>query len=589
MRPGAELRTGPRSGGATGSGRPRPDGCSRGRASLRSLSMSASQPPSDDGSPVDSGPGAPSIASGKSLKPGSRWWGGTLSWAAARGPGRGRCGPVHSAAGRGRAGGGQDHAAGGGSFAGHRFHLPAGRAPSPSPTRPCRAAGAAATRSATCLPRCPSPRPKRCDRRSAGPPSRRRLPTGSSSPRQRSPCWRRPPNAGPCWCSSTTCSGWTASRRKPSSSLRAGLAPMPSAFVMATRTGDAPAELRQGLPVLRLGGLSASDAAALLPAATAPSAWNGWWPAPGATRSPCWRCPSGWTTPNGSEPRPCPTHCRPATGCRGSTGPRLRLSPAPGGRCCCWRCGARRRPAACAGRASSRPPRWTRRGRTGVLVRDGITTCSGTRCCAVPSWNWPRPASSARPMRRWPTLSPPGTGHTSGTAPSPRSALDAEVADELAGVADADRDRLGYAAASAALERAGDFTPDPDLAARRLALAAHDAFMAGDVARVRAWSTRVLSRSPRRAPEARRCSRWGCWSSTPARSLGRSSTSTMPRHCSTGAARAGADRAGHRPFRLNDVAGLADCAGQIDAVADPVDRRAAAAGRLHRRRARPGR
>src|SRR4249919_1167625 len=41
------------------------------RASLRSLSMSASGPPSGDVTPVDSGIGAASVASGKTLKPGT--------------------------------------------------------------------------------------------------------------------------------------------------------------------------------------------------------------------------------------------------------------------------------------------------------------------------------------------------------------------------------------------------------------------------------------------------------------------------------------------------------------------------------------
>ena len=66
---------------------------------------------------------------------------------------------------------------------------------------------------------------------------------------------------------------------------------------------------------------------------------------------------------------------------------------------------------------------------------------------------------------------------------------DAQVAEQLARLADADRHRLGYAAASAALERACDLTPDPDLAAQRLALAAHDAFLAGTLRGSGLWWT----------------------------------------------------------------------------------------------------
>ncbi len=69
---------------------------------------------------------------------------------------------------------------------------------------------------------------------------------------------------------------------------------------------------------------------------------------------------------------------------------------------------------------------------------------------------------------------------------------DDALADELARVAASDRDRLGFAAASAALERSGLLTRGSDLAAERLAAAAEDAFVAGDVIRTRALVDRVL-------------------------------------------------------------------------------------------------
>jgi DNA-binding CsgD family transcriptional regulator len=74
------------------------------------------------------------------------------------------------------------------------------------------------------------------------------------------------------------------------------------------------------------------------------------------------------------------------------------------------------------------------------------------------------------------------------------------IAEELARVAATDRERLGFAAASAALERSGLLTRSSELAAERFAAAAEDAFVAGDVARTRALADRVLGGSaPARA------------------------------------------------------------------------------------------
>ena len=62
------------------------------------------------------------------------------------------------------------------------------------------------------------------------------------------------------------------------------LGPDSVAFVLAARTGDVPAELKQGVPVLRLGGLAASAAAELLPPAPRRRCWNSSWRAPRGTR-----------------------------------------------------------------------------------------------------------------------------------------------------------------------------------------------------------------------------------------------------------------------------------------------------------------
>lgn len=149
---------------------------------------------------------------------------------------------------------------------------------------------------------------------------------------------------------------------------------------------------------------------------------------------------------------------------------------------------------------------------------------------------------------------------------------DAEVADELERLAEADRHRLGHAAASAALERAAALSDDRDLAARRLSGAAHDAFVAGDVLRVRALVARVLGED---APDRAR--------GEALFTLGmlEQYAGSVPRsveHLDDASrlldgpllVRVLAELAVAR-FRLNDVAGLADCAHRIAAVADAAD------------------
>ena len=96
-------------------------------------------------------------------------------------------------------------------------------------------------------------------------------------------------------------------------------------------------------------------------------------------------------------------------------------------------------------------------------------------------------------MRRSRRRCPPVTGAGSGTWRSPPWALIPGSRTSWWRSRAADRDRLGFAAAATALERASELTPDPDLARQRLALAAHDAFQAGDVARVRGLVDRVLA------------------------------------------------------------------------------------------------
>ena len=79
---------------------------------------------------------------------------------------------------------------------------------------------------------------------------------------------------------------------------------------------------------------------------------------------------------------------------------------------------------------------------------------------------------------------------------------DDALAHELAAVADLDRSRRGYAAASAALERAARLTPEQAQAVRWLSSAAEDAYLAGDGERARRLAADVLDRAVEPAPRA---------------------------------------------------------------------------------------
>jgi hypothetical protein len=130
----------------------------------------------------------------------------------------------------------------------------------------------------------------------------------------------------------------------------------------------------------------------------------------------------------------------------------------------------------------------------GILVRDGGSVSFRHPLLRSAAWRLATPAQrrvahlalagalpgeAARAVRTW---------HLAEAAGGPDDAL----ADELAAVAEEDRTRRGFAAASAALERAALLTTDPGRAAERLAAAVVDTFLAGDVERTRTLAARVL-------------------------------------------------------------------------------------------------
>jgi DNA-binding CsgD family transcriptional regulator len=79
---------------------------------------------------------------------------------------------------------------------------------------------------------------------------------------------------------------------------------------------------------------------------------------------------------------------------------------------------------------------------------------------------------------------------------------DASLAEELAAIADVDRSRSGYAAASRAMERAARLAPDLSLRGGWLAAATDDAYVAGDADRARRLAAEVLGSDAGADPRA---------------------------------------------------------------------------------------
>ncbi len=146
---------------------------------------------------------------------------------------------------------------------------------------------------------------------------------------------------------------------------------------------------------------------------------------------------------------------------------------------------------------------------------------------------------------------------------------DPRLADQLATLAASNRERSGYAAAATALERAAELTPDPDVARQRLALAAHDAFQAGDVARVRGLVDRVLADAVQDRSRGEALFTLGMLEQYAGSVPQSVEYLDEASHLLEGPAlvRDLTELALAR-FRLNDLSGMADCSRRIDAVAD---------------------
>jgi DNA-binding NarL/FixJ family response regulator len=149
---------------------------------------------------------------------------------------------------------------------------------------------------------------------------------------------------------------------------------------------------------------------------------------------------------------------------------------------------------------------------------------------------------------------------------------DPRLADQLASLAGSDRDRSGFAAATTALVRASELTPDPELARQRLALAAHAAFQAGDVARVRGLVDRILSEGVTDRSRGEALFTLGMLEQYAGSVPQSVEYLDEASYLLEGPAlvRSLTELALAR-FRLNDISGMADCSRRIEAVADPDD------------------
>jgi DNA-binding NarL/FixJ family response regulator len=169
------------------------------------------------------------------------------------------------------------------------------------------------------------------------------------------------------------------------------------------------------------------------------------------------------------------------------------------------------------------------------------------------------PGEAARTARTW---------HLAEAAGGP----DDDLAGELVAVAEEDRTRRGFAAASAALERAALLTTDPGRAAERLADAVGDAFLAGDIERTRTLAARVLDGPAGRAARAQVLSTLGVLEQYAGSVPKAAELLTDAAELANGPQRVWAlAELGHTRFRLNDLAGLGEIADRLAEAADLGD------------------
>jgi DNA-binding CsgD family transcriptional regulator len=131
-------------------------------------------------------------------------------------------------------------------------------------------------------------------------------------------------------------------------------------------------------------------------------------------------------------------------------------------------------------------------GATDVLALEGTTLAFRHPLLRTATWQRASWSERLSAHARLAQVLPHGTARTwqrAHAAIGPESGLAAD----LAAVAEADRTRQGFAAASRAMERAARLAPEPDQRHTWLAVATDDALLAGDTARARRLASEVLA------------------------------------------------------------------------------------------------
>ncbi len=355
------------------------------------------------------------------------------------------------------------------------------------------------------------------------------------------------------------------------------LGPDAVAFLLAAREGAARAEIRQGLPVLRVGGLSASAAAMLLPSRAAPrvverlvAATQG---NPLALVEVAARLDDAQWLGAAELPDPVPSGDRLREHFRSTL---AELSPAARNSVLYL---------ALVGDAGSAALAVTRAlGDAGINVAEALHEASRRGVLVEERAGY----RIRHPLLRSAVLELATSGQQRAAHAALAAALpvsdrtrvwhlaaaavgdDPLLADQLAALAETSRNRSGFAAAATALERASELTPDPELARQRLALAAHDAFQAGNVARVRGLVDRVLAEGVGDRSRGEVLFTLGMLEQYAGSVPQSVEYLDEASYLLEGAAlvRNLTELALAR-FRLNDISGMADCARRIDSVADP--------------------
>lgn len=354
------------------------------------------------------------------------------------------------------------------------------------------------------------------------------------------------------------------------------LGPDPVAFLFAARTAPTATEGTRGLPVLRLTGLQAPEAARLVPPGVSASVVDrlvaGTDGNPLALIEASSRLDPGQRVGAAPLPDPLPvgdrlqTHYAAVLSGLSADARRLLLllAAAPGDPTAA--ASAFRRGSADLADAVDEASE------LGVLVVDERGFGFRHPLLRAAVLRQATPAQRRRAHRDIADVLPPGVPARAWHLAEAQVGADDRIADELTRVADADRSRLGFAAASAALERAALLSTTPDQATARLAAAAEDAFLAGDVTRTRALVARVSESSAPREVRGRALLVLGMLEQY---------AGSVPRsveHLAAAAdlldgvqqVRALAELANGR-FRLNQLDRIAETAARIDAAADPSD------------------